>query len=425
MQRRRSLPGPFDATATPDIRGMTTVAVVGASLAGWRAAQELREQGFDGRLVLIGAEERTPYDRTPLSKELLAGQADVDELTLGTDQEEADLDAEWRLGVPAVRLSPRSGTIVLADGTEIRTDAVVVASGATRHTVPGAELAGSHLLYTLDDALALRDEIRAGVRVVVVGGGLAGAEVASTCRALGAQVTVVDGRHMPLVRTLGVELAPMCVALHEDHGVRIRCGTPASRVLGDGRVTGVELADGRILPADVVVIGVGARPATQWLRGSGLKVRDGVLTDSGCVTRLPNIVAVGDVARYQSVHQSRTVRCDHWSNAMNQPPVAVRNLLAGRTVAEYRGVPHFWSVQHGATLQFAGYAGPRDKIDVVEGSPRARKFVATYRRGGRLVAVFAMNSPRRFAAYRRQLSAVLASPAKSTAEAAQHADLTP
>jgi 3-phenylpropionate/trans-cinnamate dioxygenase ferredoxin reductase subunit len=419
------LPRPLDARASPDAPGMTTVAVVGASLAGWRAAQELREQGFDGRLVLIGEEERTPYDRPPLSKELLQGQVGTDELALGTAQEEADLEAEWRLGTPAVRLNPRTGVIVLADGTEIATDGVVVATGATRHTIPGSELAGSHHLYTLDDALALRDEVRAGTRVVVIGAGLAGQEVATACRALGALVTVVDGQHMPLGRTLGIELAPICVALHEDHGVRIRCGTPASRVLGEGRVTGVELADGRVIPADVVAIGVGARPATQWLRGSGLKVRDGVITDSGCVTRLPNIVAVGDVARYQSAYQGRTVRCDHWSNAMNQPPVAVRNLLAGRTVTEYRGVPHFWSVQHGATLQFAGYAGPRDKIEVVEGSPRAHKFVATYRRGGRLVAVFAMNNPRRFATYRRQLSAALANPAKSTAATARHADSTP
>lgn len=387
---------------------MKTVAIVGASLSGWRAAQELREQGFDGRLVLIGAETRRPYDRPALSKEFLSDELDPDELMLGSDQEERDLGIEWCLGRTATGLDTRSGAVTLADGSTVRADGVVIATGSTRETIAGVpRTPGSYLLHTLDDALALRAELRAGARVVVVGGGLIGAEVASTCRSLGTQVTVVDNQHMPLVRTLGIEIAPICVALHEDNGVRTRCGTPAARVLARDRVTGVELVDGRVVPADVVVVGVGAQPATAWLRGSGVKLRDGVLTDAGCVTRLPNVVAVGDVARYHSVHRGRTVRFDHWPTAVNQPPVAVRNLLAGRTVQHYTGMPHFWSQQHGCTLQFAGYAGPKDKIDILEGSTGARKFVAAYRRNGRLVAVFAMNSPKQFAVYRRRLAAAL------------------
>ncbi|QUH00675.1 FAD-dependent oxidoreductase [Saccharopolyspora erythraea] len=383
---------------------MRTVVVVGAALAGWRAAQELREQGFTGRLVLVGAEERRPYDRQPLSKEFLTGNLDSGELALDGADEEAALDAEWRLGVPAIGLDSRSAEVVLADGSRIHTDGVVLATGAERATLPGA---AAHRLHTLDDAIALKADIRAGARVVVVGGGLVGSEVAASCRSLGAQVTVVDAQHLPMARTFGIEIAPLCAALHEDHGVRLRFGTPATRVLGEDRVTGVELADGRVIPAEAVVTDVGSRPAAEWLRGSGVRLRDGVLTDSGCVTRVPNVVAVGDVARYQSVHRNHTVRGGHWSTAANQPPVAVRNLLAGRTVEHYSGVPHLWSRQHGSTFQFAGYAGPKDRIDVVDGSPAARRFVATYQRGGRMVAVFAMNSPRQFAVHRRRLTAAL------------------
>ncbi|MGW3470462.1 NAD(P)/FAD-dependent oxidoreductase [Saccharopolyspora sp. NPDC000995] len=393
---------------------MNTVAVVGSSVAGWRAAQELREQGFDGRLVIIGAEPHRPYDRPPLSKEFLAGKLQPEELSLGSEQEEVDLAAEWRLGVAAARLDTKRGALVLADGSEVLADGVVLATGSARLSLPGtAEAPGCHRLRTVDDALALRGDIRSGARVVVVGGGLIGTEIASTCRSLGAEVTLVDAQHLPLARTLGIELAPLCFAQHEDYGVRVRCGTPATRVLADDRITGVELADGRVIPADAVVVEVGAEPATRWLRGSGLKLRDGVVTDSGCATSLPNVVAVGDIARYQPVHWSRTVRSDHWSTAMNQPPVAVRNLLAGQTAAAYAGVPHFWSRQYDSTLQFAGYAGAKDRITVVDGSLKARRFVATYQRGGRTIAVFAMNSPKQFAVHRRRLITSLAAPALS------------
>ncbi|MBA8825916.1 3-phenylpropionate/trans-cinnamate dioxygenase ferredoxin reductase subunit [Saccharopolyspora lacisalsi] len=385
---------------------MRSVAVVGASLAGWRAAQELREQGFDGRLTLIGAEHRPPYDRPPLSKEFLSGHLDPAELALGDPEEEDDLDAEWRLGRTAVRLDPRTGTVTLDGGDQVRADGVVAATGASRSTITGAPtVPGSHLVYTLDDALALRESVGAGSRVVVVGGGLTGSEVASTCRSLGARVTLVEGQHVPLVHTLGIEIASLCLALHEDHGVRLRCGTRAARVLGTERVTGVELTDGRVVPADVVAVCVGAHPTTEWLRGSGVRTRQGVLTDAGCVTRLRNVVAVGDVAQYQSGNHAHTTRTGYWSHAMNQPTTAVRNLLAGSTIARCTAVPHFWSRQYGCSVQFAGEAMPKDKIEVVDGSTKARKFVATYRRGGRLVAVFAMNDPKRFAAYRRKLTA--------------------
>ncbi|TCP52039.1 3-phenylpropionate/trans-cinnamate dioxygenase ferredoxin reductase subunit [Tamaricihabitans halophyticus] len=387
---------------------MKTVTIVGGSLAGWRSAQELREQGFDGRLVLVGNERHGPYDRPQLSKEFLTGQWDVDELALSSQTEDKELDVDWRLGKHAVRLDTRNGSVVLEDGESIRTDGVVIATGASRMTIPGAaEIPGSHLLYQLEDALGVRDEVGSGSRVVVVGGGLVGGEVAAACQALKARTTLVDTRHMPLVPTFGIEIAPLCFDLHEDHGVRTRCGTPARRVLGDERVTGVELADGRVLAADTVVVAVGVTPTTGWLRGSGVKLRDGVLTDAGMVTRLPNVVAVGDVARYHCVYRGQRVRFDNWTNAMNQPPTAVRNLLAGHTVEHYTNVPQLWSQQYGSTMQFAGFVRPKDKVAIVEGSPSAHRFVATYHRQNRLIGVFAMNMPKRFAAYRKRLPAAL------------------
>lgn len=387
---------------------MRTVAVVGTSIAGWRAAQELREQGFDGRVVLIGAERHRPYDRPALSKDFLSDGLEPEELTLASEQEETALSAEWRLGTSAVRLRPRQGLVALSDGTTLATDGVVLATGSTRSTLPGhGPVSGVHYLRTLDDALALRAEIQSGARVVVVGAGLIGSEIAATCRALGARVTLIDAQHLPMSRTLGVELAPSWLALHEDHGVRLRCGTPVSGVLGDKHVTGVELADGRVVTADAVVVETGGRPATGWLHGSGVKIRDGVVTNPGCVTALPNVVAVGDVVRYLPTSGTRNARGDHWWTAINQPPIAVRNLLAGWTVTHYAGIPQFASRQYGNRLQFAGFAGPKDEVRIVEGSLRARKFLATYHRDGRTVAVFALNNPKQFPTHRRRLSAAL------------------
>ncbi|MHA6800594.1 NAD(P)/FAD-dependent oxidoreductase [Bounagaea algeriensis] len=387
---------------------MKSIAVVGTSIAGWRAAQELREQGFDGRLVMIGEESHRPYDRPVLSKDFLTDGQAADELALATEKEEDALDAEWRPGTRAIGLRPRQGCIALDDGTTVAVDGAVLATGARPITLPGTEqLGGVHYLRTLEQARALRTELAPDTRVVVIGGGLIGTEIASACRSRGARVTLVEAQHMPLARTLGIELAPTWLALHEEHCVHLRCGTPASRVLGRDRATGVELADGRVLPADLVVVEVGSRPTTEWLRGSGVKVRDGVVTSPGGVTAVPNVVAVGDLVRHLPAQRGRTARSDHWWTAMNQPPVAVRNLLAGWTVSHYAAIPRFWSRQYGNLLQFAGFSGPKDKVRVVDGSLHARRFVATYHRGGRTVAVCAFNNPKAFSRYRRRLSTAL------------------
>ncbi|MFI8993864.1 NAD(P)/FAD-dependent oxidoreductase [Streptomyces sp. NPDC053542] len=379
---------------------MRTVTVVGASLAGLYAARALRSQGFDGRLVIVGDEHHRPYDRPPLSKDFLRGTIGQDALALADAEEVAELDAEWLLGTRAAGLAADGRSVVLEGGRTLATDGVVIATGATPRRLPGPELAGVHTLRDLDDAQGLRDDLAGGpVRVVVIGGGFIGAEVASSCAALGHEVTVVEAAPLPLLPQLGEEMAGVCAALHGDHGVNLVTGTGVAALQGDpgGRVTGVELADGRVLPADTVVVGIGVRPNTDWLAGSGLALEDGVVTDAGCVTTLPHVVAVGDVAR---VDGSRT---EHWNSATEQAATAVHNLLAGETLLAHRTVPYFWSDQYGVRIQFAGRRLPTDTVRVLDGSPEDRSFLAAYERDGRTTAVLALNRPRPFMKARREL----------------------
>lgn len=389
---------------------MRTVTVVGASLAGLRSAEELRSQGFDGRIVMVGEEKHRPYDRPPLSKGFLAGTASADDLALADHADVDELAIEWRLGVRAERVDPRAGEVVLAGGEAIRSDGLVIATGGRARVPPGSVgLRGLHTLRTLDDAMALRAEITEGARrMVVIGAGWIGAEVASTCHQLGLHVTVVEAAAVPLARTLGETMGGLCAALHTDHGVALRLGVGVAGFTRHddptgARVTGVVLDDGAHLPADVVVAGVGMRPATDWLVGSGLPVDNGVLCDAGCVTEIPSVVAVGDVARYRCAGGG-FVRHEHWTNASEQPTVAIRNLLAGTTVDHYRPSGYVWSDQYGLRLQFAGETGGADEIEVVEGSPDDRKFVAAYRREGRTIGVLAMNNAKLFGRMRRQLA---------------------
>jgi NADPH-dependent 2,4-dienoyl-CoA reductase/sulfur reductase-like enzyme len=383
---------------------MRTVTVVGASLAGLYAARELRAQGFDGRLVIVGDEPHRPYDRPPLSKEYLTGLADEDRLALTDAEESADLDAEWLLGVGARGLDARGRTVLLDDGRTVSTDGVVVATGASARRLTGDRLSGVHTLRTLDDARALRAELAHGPRrVVVVGGGFIGAETASSCAALGHEVTVVEAAPLPLVPQLGPELAAVCAALHLRGGVGLVTGASVSALRGGATVTGVALTDGRVLPAEVVIVGIGATPNTAWLAGSALVLNDGVLCDDGCVTSLPQVVAVGDVARVGGT------RAEHWTSATRQPRAAVANLLAGRTVESARSVPYFWSDQYSARLQFAGRRRAGDRVRVVEGgvsdgAPGEDGLLARYERNGRTTAVLAVDRPRSFQRARRELA---------------------
>ncbi|MFI5606461.1 NAD(P)/FAD-dependent oxidoreductase [Amycolatopsis sp. NPDC051903] len=380
---------------------MKSVAIVGASLAGARAAQELRAQGFDGRIVLVGEEPHLPYDRPPLSKAFLAGTSDRASLDLLDADDLASLDL--RLGTRAERLDPATGRLVLSDG-ELAVDGVVLATGGRARRLPGTEgVAGVHVLRTLDDALALREELVPGARVVIVGAGFIGAEVASTCRALGLDVTVLEALAAPLERVLGPQLAEACARLHERHGTVLRCGAAVDElVTGGGRVTGVRLAGGEELPADVVVAGIGMVPAAEWLADSGLEAGNGVHVSAGLVTALPNVVAVGDVAAYTSAQTGRRHRHEHWTNASEQAGVAVANLLAGTTTRHYTPSGYVWSDQYAGTLQLAGHPRPDDEVVFELGGPDDAAFVATYRRDGTTVGVFALNSAKQFTRLRRQ-----------------------
>jgi 3-phenylpropionate/trans-cinnamate dioxygenase ferredoxin reductase subunit len=387
---------------------MRTVAVIGGSLAGLSAARALREQGYDGRIVMVAEEDRFPYDRPPLSKEFLAGKIDIDDLALTTSADDAELALEWRLGDPATGLDRDGSTVLLASGREVPADGVVVATGARARSLPGAGLGGVHTLRTLDDALALRRDLLVSRRLVVIGGGFIGAEVASTARDLGLEVTVIESDPVPMGRTLGADLAATCAELHEDNGVRLITGQVVTGLAGNGRVRAVQLAGGRTEPADAVVVGIGATPNVEWLAGSGVEHDHcGVWTDAAGATNVPGVVAAGDCAFSHSAYAG-TAQClvrarhEHWTNAVQQPAAAVATLL-GRAPAP-PPAPYFWSDQYGARLQFAGHRQPGDAVEILDGDPADRRFVAGYRRRGELVAVFAMNQPKLFGRWRRQLT---------------------
>ncbi|MFE9598635.1 NAD(P)/FAD-dependent oxidoreductase [Streptomyces hokutonensis] len=386
---------------------MRTVAVVGASLAGLSAARSLRKQGYDGRLVVIGDEPHRPYDRPPLSKEFLAGTVGEADLLLEADGE--DLRAEWLLGARAVALQVDGAerVLLLDDGREVRADGVVLATGAAARNLPGTDgLAGVHTLRTLDDARALRDELALGGRLVVIGGGFIGAEVASTAYALGLDVTVIEAAPTPLAGPLGETMGGIVSALHEAHGVRLLCGAGVKGLSGEDRVDAVLLEDGRTVPADIVVVGVGARPCVEWLEGSGVELDNGVKCGADGRTGVAGVVAVGDCASWYDPRAGFHRRVEHWTGARERPDAAVAALLSwGAAEPGVPRPPYFWSDQYGVKIQFAGHAAGADSVTVEEGATGDRSFLAVYRCAGQPVAVLAMNQPRLFMRWRKQLAA--------------------
>jgi 3-phenylpropionate/trans-cinnamate dioxygenase ferredoxin reductase subunit len=384
------------------------IAIVGAALAGINAARALRRQSFAGEIVVIGAERHPPYDRPPLSKAFLTGGCSVADLSLADPEE--DLDVRWRLGARATRLDPGNRRVVLEDGEEIRADGVIVATGARARRLPDAGgLANVHTLRTLDDAIALRRDLQPGRRLVIVGAGFIGAEVASGARSLGLEVTVVEALPAPLAGPLGAEMGAVCARLHGDHGVRLRAGVPVARLIGTTRAEAVELADGTRLPADVVVAGIGARPNVEWLAGSGLVIAGGVVTDETGATNLPAVVATGDCAMSFNRHAGRAIRVEHWTHAFEQPATAVATLLGGGSppAPSRPDIPYFWSDQYGVRIQFAGHREDGDTVRIVDGDPGQRRFVAVYERHARPVAVLGMDEPKLFTRWRRQLRATI------------------
>ncbi|AOS62175.1 NAD(P)/FAD-dependent oxidoreductase [Actinoalloteichus hymeniacidonis] len=401
---------------------MRTVTVVGAGLAGWHAVRELRDQGFTGTVVVVGAEAATPYDRPPLSKGFLRGDLGRSDLALATDEELAATNAHWLTGTAAVRLDPATKTVELADGRLIATDGVVLATGARARNLQAlSDIDGVYTLRTVADAEALRAALTGRTpRTVIVGAGFIGAEVAAGCHALGIPVTVVEAMPVPMGGLLGPTVGAACQGLHTDHGVPVHCGFLVAEVRthpGTRRVSAVVAGDGRLLPADVLVVGVGARPETEWLAGSGLELVDGVGCDAFGATALPGVVALGDVANYADP-AGGSRRHEHWAAAVEQAPAAVRSLLTGRTAAQQappvhgvpdalhrpNRVPYFWSDQYSTRIQVAGHPRPTDEVEILEGSLADRDFAAAYRRDGLLTGVVAMNRGKRFTRLRRELS---------------------
>lgn len=370
------------------------LAIVGASLAANRLLRTLRRKGYDGEVVLVGAEPHLPYDRPPLSKQYLAGDVEAHGIMLGPKDLYDDVDL--RLGVAAARLLPSERRVELADGTSVVADDVVVATGATPRRLPGQpELAGLFVLRTLDDAAGLREAMRHARRVAVVGAGFIGSEVASTARARGLEVTVLEGDTAPVVRGVGPVVGAALARLHRDAGVDLRLGTGVAAVVGrNGHVVGVHLADGHLVEADVVVVGIGVVPATRWLQGSGLTLDDGVVTDDRGRARGGggHVWAVGDVARWPSSRYGRRLRVEHWTGAMDHATTLTANLLGGDQVHD--PLPYVWSDQFGHKIQALGHVTADDRVVTLAGDLGAEDWVVGYLRDDRLVGVVGIDQPR-------------------------------
>jgi len=389
-------------------RPLDRVVVVGGSLAGLRACETLRVSGYTSSITLVGAEAHRPYDRPPLSKQLLAGTWEPDRVTLRRDDAFDSLGLDARFGVPASGLDLDARSVVLADGQEVPFDGVIVATGSHPRRLPD-QPRGPHVheLRTLDDAMRLREAIvRPGARVVVVGAGFIGLEVAATARRAGADVTVLEGAAAPLVRGAGAELGEALAAIHPDEGVDVRCEVTIRGIETDG----VRLADGALAAADTIVVGIGVAPTTGWLEGSGLDLRDGVVTSSTLSAGPPGVYAAGDLTRWVNPRFDEEMRIEHWTNAAEQGALAARNLLAeaeGADRAEYDAVPFVWSDQYDHRIQFLGRsttsAGDPAQPQIVIGSPEQRRFLALYADGGRLRGVLGLNVPRLVMKYRALL----------------------
>jgi 3-phenylpropionate/trans-cinnamate dioxygenase ferredoxin reductase component len=378
------------------------IAIVGAGVAGERCAFELRACGFDGDVLLVGAEPHLPYDRTLLSKDLLDGAVDAADLALSSREDFAAAGIRLCLGTAAAALDPDAHELVLADGTVIAYDKLVVATGGSPRRPRALGGAGAGVLRTLDDARALRERLETAGRLVVIGGGFVGAEVAASARARGLDVTLVEALPAPLARAVGVEVGTRIAELHRANGVAVLTDVAATALRRDGRRVTVGLADGRMLDADAVLVGAGTAPDVGWLAGSGVAADDGIVTDPQCRTSAPDVLAAGDCARWWHRDHAGLLRVEHWDTAARHGTAAARSALGDHQ--PFAPVPFFWSVQHGVRLQWVGHAVEGDEVVVEDAQSGA--FVAWYRRAGRLVAAFAAGAPRALAAARRELQVV-------------------
>ena len=362
-----------------------TFVIVGASLAGAKAAETLRAEGFDGRLVLIGAEHERPYERPPLSKDYLRGEVGREKVYVHDESFYAEHDIELRLGRSAVGLDTSIGQVALDDGNRLRYDRLLLATGAEprRLSIPGEALDGVLYLRSVADSDALRERLDRGGSVVVVGAGWIGAEVAASARQRGFDVTVIDPLSVPLERVLGPEVGAIYRDIHADHGVQMLLGTAVAAFEGVTAVERVRTSDGRQLDCDFVVVGVGARPRTAVAAQAGLYVDDGIVVDEHLQTSRPDVFAAGDVAMAHHPLYARRIRVEHWANALHQGPNAARNMLGRSEV--YDRVPYFFSDQYDVGMEYAGYARNWDRV-VFRGDPTSREFIAFWLVGERVIA---------------------------------------
>ncbi len=385
-----------------------SVHIVGASLAGIRAAEALRREGFSGTIALIGDEPHRPYDRPPLSKQVLSGAWEPDRIGLTKPEKFDEIELDLRLSTRATAfdLASRSLTTSGPDGERTENvDGLLIATGARCRSLPGTDgMSGVHILRGLDDALALRADFDRGPkRVVVVGAGFIGAEVAATARGREIPVTMVEALPTPLGRVLGEQMGSVMADVHREHGVDLRTGVGVDSVNGGDRVESVTLSDGSLIEADVVVIGIGVIPNTEWLDGSGLEIDNGIVCDATMLAA-PGVTAAGDVARWPNHRFDEVMRVEHWDNAIEQGVHAAKRLLVDDSAAQpFTPVPWFWSDQYDRKIQLAGRVRADDDLEIVEGSLEEHRFAALYGREGRLVGVLGFNRPRHVMQYKMMI----------------------
>ncbi len=373
-----------------------TFVIVGAGLGGAKAVEALRAEGFAGRIVLIGAEAYRPYERPPLSKGYLQGGSDREEVFVHPSDWYADNEVELRLSTRATGLDPSAHVLVLDGDERLAYDKLLLATGAAprRLTGPGADLSGVHYLRDLEDSDVLKDTLRADTRVVIIGAGWIGLETAAAARAAGADVTVLEQAALPLLRVLGPEMAQHFADLHRGHGVDLRCGVAVDAIepaASDPSTVGaVRLADGTVLAADCVVVGVGVSPDDTLARTGGLDVDNGILVDEHLTSSDPDILAVGDVANAYHPSLQQRVRVEHWANALNQPLVAARTMLG--EVASYDLLPYFFSDQYDLGMEYVGHVGSdgHDQV-ILRGDPETSEFIAFWLLRGRVLAGMNVN----------------------------------
>ena len=381
---------------------MDSILIVGGGAAGLAAVETLRSKGYAGALTMVCDEPELPYDRPPLSKQVLTGAWDAERTRFREAAHYADLGIRLVRG-RAGALDTDARTVYLSDGYPLRFDGLIIATGVRPRRLPGGhDLAGVHVLRDHPDVAALRATFANGPRVVIVGGGFLGMEVAAAARGLGLDATVIEPLAQPMIRQVGPVIGAEVARLHREHGVDLRTGIGVSRLEGDGGVvTGVALTDGSVVPADCVLVSIGAVPATDWLSTSGLAIGDGVECDEFC-RAAPGIYAAGDVASWVNPRYQRRMRVEHRMNATEQGTAAAVNLLKG-DVQPFAPLPYFWSDQYNVKLQVHGHLSDGAEIAIEDGSPADGKFVALFRTDGAPIAVLGWNSPARLIRYRKLL----------------------